>query len=41
MFRCIELWKIAYIVPDFDENAYSSGLYVIFSIVNGMIGAGP
>ena len=32
--------KISYIVPDFDENAYSSGLYVIFQHCNGMIGRG-
>ena len=32
--------KISYIVPDFDENAYSSGLYVIFRHCNGMIERG-
>ena len=32
--------KIKYIVPDFDENAYSRGLYVIFEHCNGMIARG-
>ena len=32
--------KISYIVPDFDEKAYSSGLYVIFQHCNGMIARG-
>ena len=32
--------KISYIVPDFDENAYSSGLYVIFQHCNGMMERG-
>ena len=29
--------KISYILPDFDENAYSGGLYVIFQHCNGLI----
>jgi glycosyltransferase involved in cell wall biosynthesis len=32
--------KISYIMPDFDEFAYSSGLYVIFQHCNGLIGRG-
>ena len=31
--RCL---KISYILPDFDENAYSGGLYVIFEHCNGL-----
>lgn len=32
--------KITYIMPDFDENAYSSGLYVMFQHCNGLIERG-
>ena len=32
--------KISYILPDFDENAYSSGLYVIFKHCNYLAGRG-
>lgn len=32
--------KIAYVLPDFDENACSGGLYVIFEHCNGLLGRG-
>lgn len=32
--------RISYILPDFDENAYSGGLYVIFEHINDLIKRG-
>lgn len=32
--------KVHYLLPDFDENAYSGGLYVIFEHCNGLIRRG-
>ena len=32
--------KISYLLPDFDEDAYSGGLYVIFQHCNGLIEKG-